>query len=101
MALTAWGFFKGLYDANIFASVFDVVRPEYRGSVAGYMNLVGWLGGGATAPVVVGFLAEKRGLGPAIASTAIVYVVSGGLLLLAGLLFVRRELRHVTQQVVR
>ncbi|HVY95001.1 MAG TPA: MFS transporter, partial [Bryobacteraceae bacterium] len=28
VALTVWGFFKGLYDANIFASVFDVIRPE-------------------------------------------------------------------------
>ena len=27
VALTLWGFFKGLYDANIFASVFDVVPP--------------------------------------------------------------------------
>lgn len=92
VALTAWGFFKGLYDANIFASAFDVVRPEYRGSVAGLMNLVGWLGGGASAPLVVGFLAERRGLGWAISSTAIVYIFSGLLLLLAGLVFVRREL---------
>lgn len=92
VALTAWGFFKGLYDANIFASVFDVVRPEYRGSVAGFMNLVGWLGGGASAPIVVGYLAEDHGLGWAISSTAIIYVISGGLLLLAGLVFVRREM---------
>ena len=27
VALTLWGLFKGLYDANIFASVFDVVPP--------------------------------------------------------------------------
>jgi hypothetical protein len=26
---------------------FDVVRPEARGTTAGFMNLVGWLGGGA------------------------------------------------------
>ena len=31
VALTLWGFFKGLYDANIFASVFDVVPPAARG----------------------------------------------------------------------
>ena len=28
VALTMWGLFKGLYDANIFASVFDVVGPR-------------------------------------------------------------------------
>ena len=46
LALTAWGLFKGIYDANIFASVFDVVRPESRGTIAGWMNMVGWLLGG-------------------------------------------------------
>ncbi len=25
---------KGIYDANIFASAFDFVEPEFRGSVA-------------------------------------------------------------------
>jgi MFS family permease len=83
LALSAWGFFKGLYDANIFASAFDVVRPEARGAIAGFMNLVGWLGGGATAPLVIGYIAEQDGLGFAISSAALVYVVAGLLLLLA------------------
>ena len=60
VALTLWGLFKGLYDANIFASVFDVVRPEARGAAAGFMNTIGWLGGGGTAPLVIGLLAETR-----------------------------------------
>jgi MFS family permease len=33
-ALTMWGFFKGLYDANIFASAFDVVPAAARGRAA-------------------------------------------------------------------
>jgi hypothetical protein len=37
-ALAGWGFFKGLYDANIFASPFDVVRPEARGTGARQEN---------------------------------------------------------------
>src|SRR5882672_2580458 len=28
VSLTAWGFFKGMYDANIFASMLDVVPPK-------------------------------------------------------------------------
>ena len=46
VALTLWGLFKGLYDANIFASVFDVVPPAARGRAAGFMNMIGWLAGG-------------------------------------------------------
>ena len=83
VALAAWGFFKGLYDANIFASLFDVVPPEARGTAAGFMNMVGWLGGGGTAPLVIGFVARDHGLGPAIAMAAAVYVAAGALLLAA------------------
>jgi MFS family permease len=75
VALIAWGFFKGLYDANIFASLFDVIRPEARGTAAGFMNLIGWLGGGV-APVTVGYIARASSLSTAISLTAIVYLLA-------------------------
>jgi sugar phosphate permease len=90
-APTAWGLFKGLYDANIFASAFDVIRPEFRGTVAGLMNVLGWLGGGASAPLVIGLLAERFGLGLAISSAALVYIAAGILLLAAAFLFAPRD----------
>jgi MFS family permease len=90
LALTAWGLFKGLYDANIFASAFDVVPPPARGTTAGFMNMVGWLLGGAAAPVVIGHIAETHGLGWAISSAALVYVAAGGCLLLAAALIAFR-----------
>jgi MFS family permease len=80
VALTVWGFFKGLYDANIFASVFDVIRPEARGSAAGMMNTVGWLGGGGLAPLAIAWLSGLYGLGGAIAMAAVVYVIAAILL---------------------
>jgi len=79
VALTAWGLFKGMYDANIFASIFDVIRPEARGKAAGLMNMVGWLGGGA-APLAVGYVATRTSLSTAIMLAASVYVL-GSLLL--------------------
>jgi MFS family permease len=82
-SLTAWGFFKGLYDANIFASAFDVVDPAYRGRAAGMMNTVGWLAGGGSAPLVIGWISQSQGLGTAIAMAASVYLLAGVLLLLA------------------
>ena len=44
------------------------------------MNMVGWLGGGGTAPLVVGFVARDHGLGVAIAMASAVYVAAGVLL---------------------
>jgi MFS family permease len=86
VALTAWGFFKGLYDANIFASVFDVVPARARGTAAGFMNAIGWLAGGGTAPLVIGIIAQRESLGLAIALASTVYVAAA-LLLLAGIAF--------------
>ncbi len=100
LALTAWGFFKGLYDANIFASAFDVVRPEVRGSAAGFMNAVGWLGGGGTAPVVIGWIAQRQSLGEAIALASVVYIAAAVLLLIAMLFFVRRDVSRMQAELV-
>jgi len=96
--LTAWGLFKGLYDANIFAAVFDVVPPQVRGTAAGCMNMVGWLGGGA-APVVVGFVAERIGASRAISLSSVVYVAAGILLTTGLAVFVRRDVARVEQYV--
>src|SRR5262249_21918798 len=82
VALAAWGFFKGMYDANIFASMFDVVPEKARGTAAGFMNMVGWIGGGS-APVIIGWIAAQTGLGVAIAMAAVLYVIAGILLLVA------------------
>ena len=82
-SLTAWGFFKGLYDANIFASAFDVVEPARRGRTAGLMNTVGWLCGGGSAPIVIGWISTRHGLGAAIAMASSVYLLAGVLLLAA------------------
>jgi MFS family permease len=90
LALTMWGLFKGLYDANIFASVYDIVGPEARGTAAGVMNAFGWLGGGGTAPIVIGLIAQRESLGFAIALTSSVYVAAG-LLLLIGIAWIKRH----------
>jgi MFS family permease len=90
-ALTAWGFFKGMYDANIFASMFDVVPPQVRGSAAGLMNTIGWLGGAGAAPIVIGWVSQSHGLGVAIATASAVYGLAALCLISGGLLIGRRS----------
>ena len=89
--LALWGVVKGFYEANIFASAFDVIRPEARGTATGLMNMMGWLAGGGTAPVVVGYLSERIGLSRAMALTSLSYVVASVLLLTAALVFAPRD----------
>jgi MFS family permease len=82
-ALTMWGFFKGLYDANIFASAFDVVPAAARGRAAGFMNMIG------SAPVVIGLIAQRSSLGTAMTLASVVYVAAGALLILGMVLLPR------------
>lgn len=91
VALTGWGLFKGLYDANIFASAYDVVPVEMRGATAGLMNTVGWLAGGGTAPILIGWLAQYYGLGGAISMAASVYIVAAILMLLGAWRYAKRD----------
>jgi MFS family permease len=87
-AMTAFGVCKGVYDANIFASLYDVVEPRARATAAGLMNTVGW-GGGALGPVAVGWLAthgpyprEIDNMSQAIALGSVVYLACAAVLLL-------------------
>jgi MFS family permease len=85
VALAGAGLCKGVYDANIFAALYDVVTPEDRGTAAGLMNTVGWVGGFA-GPMVIGMASTQFGLGLAITATAAVYLLVGLIALLAAVL---------------
>ena len=97
--LIGWGLLKGMYDANIFASAFDVVPPRLRGTAAGFMNMAGWLGA-FPAPVIIGILAVRYNLSVAIASASGVYVLGGVLMLLGALAFARRDAARMQKMLL-
>jgi MFS family permease len=99
VALTCWGLFKGIYDANIFAAVLDVIRPEARGTAVGFMNMTGWLVGAGTAPVVIGYIAQRASLSYAISIASIALVGASILLLIAILFTVGRDVGRLRQQL--
>lgn len=97
VAMTIFGFGKGLYDSNIFASLYDVVEPRARGTAAGIMNTIGWAGG-ALGPVAVGLVTQYGrhanaidNMSEAIAFGAVIYVVGAALLAVAILGPVKRD----------
>src|SRR6266404_1016476 len=79
LALTGFGYFKGLYDANIWASLHDVVPPERRASAVGFMNSVGWIGGGV-APVAIAAASERFGMSACISVNSVIYLLVAALL---------------------
>ena len=76
VGMIGFGYFKGLYDANIFAGLYDVVPVKRRGAAAGILNSLGWLGGGF-APVLIAVAASRFGLSACISATAAIYLAIG------------------------
>jgi MFS family permease len=75
-AMIGFGFFKGIYDANIWASLYDVVRPERRATAVGVMNSIGWLGG-AMAPTAIAAASARYGMGACISMNSMIYLMFG------------------------
>lgn len=83
LAMVGFGYFKGIYDANIFASLYDVVPVARRGAAAGTLNSLGWLGGGF-APIAIAVASRHYGMSACISATAGIYLFIGLLLLRGG-----------------
>jgi MFS family permease len=76
IAMTCFGLCKGIYDSNIWAALYDVIPLEQRGTAAGLMNSLGWLGGGV-APVAVAVASARVGMSACISTTALIYLALG------------------------
>jgi len=96
IALFGWGFCKGLYDANLFASFFDLLPAEVRGAGTGTMNSFGWLLGGTISPIFIGYFATHIGLGNSISVSALGYLVAA-ILLGASFILIRRNHTRIVE----
>jgi sugar phosphate permease len=82
IALAGFGFFRGVYDSNLFAAPFDVIEPRYRSSAVGLMLSCAFVVG-ASASTLLAWIAQRMDLSIAIASMSGVYVISGLVLVAA------------------
>jgi MFS family permease len=73
-AMIGFGMCKGIYDSNIWASLYDVVPVARRGVAAGLMNSIGWLGAGA-APIAAAAGAKRFGFSACLSATSVIYLV--------------------------
>jgi MFS family permease len=88
-AMIGFGYCKGLYDASIWASLYDVVPAHRRATAQGLMNAVGWLGAGI-GPIAIAAGAEHYGMGACLSATSLIYLLFGALLAVGTRVFVWR-----------
>jgi MFS family permease len=98
LGMIGFGYFKGWYEANLIAGLYDFVPVEDRGAAAGILNSIGWLGGSA-APIAIALASARFGMGPSISATAAVYLCIGGSLLIAATRVASRPSRTPAAQL--
>ena len=89
-ALALFGVMRGVYDSNIFASLYEVVKPSTRSSATGFMLMFAFLMG-AFAPLILGILKPTLGLAASFSSLSIFYALAAGFIFLAVKLFFKND----------
>jgi len=60
-AVAAYGVFRGLFEVNSHASLFDVVAPQHRATAEGMMTMVAFFVG-SLSPLMIGALSDRYGI---------------------------------------
>jgi MFS family permease len=61
VAASAYGVFRGFFEVNTHASLFDVVAPAHRSTAVGLLNMIAFFFGGLSG-VAMGALSQKWGV---------------------------------------
>ncbi len=92
-ATAAYGVFRGLFEVNTHASLFDVVPPAYRSTGVGLFTVFAFFVGGLSG-VVMGALSQKygvRGFEIGFAIMAATYVLGAALMAVSFFVTFRRD----------
>jgi predicted MFS family arabinose efflux permease len=91
VGMALFGIFRGLYESNTHASLFEVIEPKYRSSAVGAMVMMAFLLG-AAAPWLMGLLCDRGfSMSSVFAGYSLAYVVGGLSVGLGLLVFYRRD----------
>ena len=82
VAMALFGVFRGVYDSNLMASLFDIIPQRYHASGAGIMLCLAFVFG-STSPVALGFLKENFTSSTGIASLAAFYLLGAAAIAIA------------------
>ena len=82
IAMALFGVFRGVYDSNLMASLFDLIPQRYHASGAGLMLSCAFVFG-STSPVVLGLVKDAFSSTTALASLAAFYIVGAVVIAIA------------------
>jgi MFS transporter, Spinster family, sphingosine-1-phosphate transporter len=90
LALFLFGIFRGWFDSNIVASLYEVIPEKIRSSAYGLMIMCAFLVG-ATSPIILGILKPIIGLSVGLSLISVMYLLGAGLIGIAILFFFKKD----------
>jgi MFS family permease len=94
LALFCFGTFRGVYDSNIYAALYEVIEPRFHASAASVIIAFAFTGG-ALAPLALGAAKQAIGLAGGISWLSLVYVVASGFIFAAARFFFHRDYARI------
>ena len=85
-----FGFATGVYDSNIYASLFEVVKPRYRAAAVGVFGCGGSVIG-ASGPAVLGWMNSHFSMSAGIASLSAFALAGAVVICVARIFFFERD----------
>jgi sugar phosphate permease len=89
-ALTLFGLFRGIYDSNLFAALYDVIEVRFRSTASGIMLMFAFIVG-SISPLVLGIIKPKIGLSNGLAFLSLFYVFAAMCIGIALVFFYKRD----------
>ncbi len=85
-----FGLFRGIYDSNLFAALFDVIKPRYHASAVGIMLCCAFVFG-STSSTVLGLMKQHFTMQTGLVSLAGFYLVGVVVISIARFFFLKRD----------
>jgi sugar phosphate permease len=91
ISLALFGVFRGIYDSNIFAALYDVIEPRYRSTATGLMLMFAFVTG-AAAPYILGIIKPALGLAWGLSALSVVYIFAALAIFIAVKFYYKNDL---------
>lgn len=95
VALCGFGFFRGVYEANLYTTLFSVIAPGFRATSIGLISMFAFVTS-AMAPFLLGYLKPTLGLSDGLSALCIAYIIGGICILIALKYFFKRDSLSLT-----
>lgn len=90
IAMAGFGFFRGVYDSNLFAALFDVIEPRYRATASGiYLSFAFVMG--SVAPKLMAYIKETAGFSAGIMSLSVAFLLGSVFILISMAFFFNKN----------